>query len=305
MATLADWRPGRQIDLATRKKAIFAQGLGSFTGARTFAPIERELIDLGFEADDFLETTPLMRAGSPQPYRADDLLGPLQESVRGTRDCLAWYLGRLPAGQEVHAVGYSLGGVLLIRALADLATERPATIAGRVRSVITLNAPLAGLPAAAPGVVGTLIGAGRWLPQVERLLDPIIRDLLAEGRDPTAEARRHDEFVGLVTAGLSVTVIGSLDDQMVAPIRVAPELPGLERIEIVNEAPIRPSFQVDRLLGRLLRGGQEHGLPVPGLDRPGAAGFWFGHSAILTDPAALLAVWQQIGRQERTGDAGA
>ena len=295
---IPDWRPGHQIDPTTRKKVLFAHGLGSFTGATTFAPIEQELIELGFGPDDFLETTPRVSDGMPRAYDLTDLRGPLRESITGVRECLSWYLSRLPADQELHLIGYSLGGVLLVRATADLLEHSPDLPAGRIRSLITLNAPLAGLPADAPGIVGTLVSAGRWLPDAERLLDPVIRDLLEEGRDPLAAIRRDAEFISLVAAGIGVTVIGSLDDQIVAPARVSPDLPGLERVEIVNETVIRPSLQVDRLLGRLWRVSQERGLPVPGLDRAGAASFWFGHSPILSDPAALLAVWQQVGRQE-------
>lgn len=295
---IPDWRRGHQIDPGTRKKVLFAHGLGSATGATTFEPIQRELADLGFGPADFLDLTPRVVDGVPRPYSPDDLRGPLADSIAGAGACLAWYLQRLPAGQEIHLIGYSLGGLLLIRSLATLLALHPDVIAGRVGSVIGLNAPLAGLPPDAPGLVGTLLGLGRRVPEAEKLLDPVIRDLIAEGRDPAAEARRDEEFLRIVSAGISVAILGSLDDQIVAPARVAPDMPGLERVEIVNETAIRPSLQVDRLVDRLLRAGQEHGLPLPGLDRPGATGFWLGHNQILNDPAAILAVWEHVGRQE-------
>ena len=295
---IPDWRPGHQIDPATRKKVLFAHGLGSSTGAATFAPLEQELAGLGFGPAEFLEATPRLVNGVPQPYEAGHLRQPLIQSIGGVRQCLAWYLERLPADQELHLIGYSLGGLLLVRATAGLVMISPELPAGRIRSIITLNSPLAGLPPDAPGIVGTLIQAGRRVPEVEHLLDPVVRDLLEEGRDPMAEARRYEEFLHLVTAGVAVTVIGSLDDQIVAPACVTPDLPGLERVDIVNETTIRPTLQVDRLLNRFLRASQEHGLPLPGLDRPGATGFWLGHRPILADPAALLAVWEHVGRQE-------
>jgi hypothetical protein len=295
---IPDWLPDHQIDLTTRKKVAFAHGLGSATGATTFETIRQELAGLGFGPGDFLEITPRVVAGVPMPYVPDDLRRPLADSIAGTGACLAWYLQRLPADQEIHLIGYSLGGLLLIRALATLLALHADIVAGRVGSVISLNAPLAGLPPDAPGLVGALIGVGRHIPEAEQILDPILRDLIREGRDPAAEARRDEEFRRILAAGISVAVIGSLDDQIVAPIRVAPDLPGLDRVEIVNETTIRPTLQVDRLLGRLFRAGQEHGLPLPGLDRPGATGFWLGHNHILSDPAALLAVWEHVGRQE-------
>ena len=295
---IPDWRPGHQIDPATRKKVLFAHGLGSATGATTFAPIEAELATLGFGPNDFLEATPNVVNGAPYPYEPGHLRRSLVESIAGVRSCLAWYLEHLPADQELHLIGYSLGGLLLIRATAGLLLISPKLPGGRIRSIITLNSPLAGIPPDAPGVVGTLIQAGRWVPDAERLLDPVVRDLIEEGRDPTAEALRYAEFFRLVSAGVAVTVIGSLDDQIVAPARVTPDLPGLERVDIVNETVIRPTLQVDRLLGRFLRASREHGLPLPGLDRPGAASFWLGHRPILSDPAALLAVWEHVGHQE-------
>lgn len=295
---IPDWRPGESIDLSTRKKVIFAHGLGSETGAATFGPIQAELAGLGFGPGDFLEVSPVSSGGVPRPYRVEELRGPLESTTAGVADSLRWYAERLPATQELHLIGYSLGGLLLVRAVTRLLVDDPMTLAGRVRTILTLNSPLAGIPPDTPGFVGLLSNAGRLLPEFESLLEPVVRDLLREGRDPAAAAERDIAYRVLSASGVRVIVIGSLDDLVVAPARVSPDVPNIERIEIVNETRIRPTLQVDRLFDRLWRAGQQHGLPIPGLERAGTRSFWLGHSAILADAAALLAVWQEIGFQE-------
>ncbi|HEX2171641.1 MAG TPA: hypothetical protein VHL09_04280, partial [Dehalococcoidia bacterium] len=70
---IPDWQPDRWIDPTTRKKVVFAHGLGSATGATTFAPMEQELVGLGFGPGDFLHVTPRVIDGVPLPYGPNDL----------------------------------------------------------------------------------------------------------------------------------------------------------------------------------------------------------------------------------------
>src|SRR5581483_1974931 len=159
---LADWQSGQLIDLRGRKKVLLAAGVMSRTGdaLRQLAGFARYLQrEHGFVQGDFLEMT---YRGSvrgtewtPQDYQAADCEVPLAESSARAVQLLEWYDRRLPLDLELHLVGYSLGGVVLFRAAAELMRTDGVRWSLRLRSVSTLASPHFGCDL---GFEGELLG---------------------------------------------------------------------------------------------------------------------------------------------------
>lgn len=223
---IADWLPNRQIDLRGRKKVLLAAGLSSRTGDadRQLGSLKRYLIERwGFRRGDFLEATYNGREGpggwEPVPYAPADAEQPLAASAQQVRQLLCWYDARLPLDQELHLIGYSLGGVLLFRALVALLGEGPDRWQRRVRSLSTLSSPHFGCDLGLEGELLGGLGLTALLPG-----GPAARELCALGSDAghrtrvkAAAALLEQRGIRLLTLAEEYDVVVTPEDAVIAP----------------------------------------------------------------------------------------
>lgn len=125
------------------------------------------------------------------------------------RQLLCWYDARLPLDQELHLVGYSLGGVLLFQTLVTVLGEEPDRWQRRVRSLSTLSSPHFGCD----------LGLTAFLPG-----GPAARELCALGSDPdhrtrvmAAAARLRQRGIRLLTLAEEYDVVVTPEDAVIAP----------------------------------------------------------------------------------------
>lgn len=272
---ILDWTGARPIDLRGRKKVLLAAGLASKSGdaARQFASLARLLQrEAGFSPGDLLEVTYRGRlAGeswTPLPYAAADCEASLDQVVQATARLLRWYAARLPADLEWHLVGYSLGGVAVFEAAAELLERDAPRWRGRIGSVVTLAAPLLGSDLGAEGDLLGIFGLGALVPG-----GAAGQELVARGRDPAHRARTFHQAELLRRHGVEVLTLADEYDVVVTP----------------DEAVLAPPDQRHRYVyatSRALVGG-------PHEDNV------FGHGPLLANPRALAQVAEAIGPQER------
>lgn len=188
------------------------------------AMLDRRLIDQGFDVHRFN----YLSLVSPQPRILDRLHARMRE------------LGA--AGDQVHLVGHSLGGLLALRACVD-ATDLPD---GRI---VCLGSPLLGSSAAravaAWGHAGTvLLGHNR--------------ELLEQGFERWDGGREVGAIAGRLPLGLGA-ILGQLDGQHDGTVAVAEtRLAGLCDHCVVesNHMGLLFSLEVARRCGNFLRNGQ-------------------------------------------------
>jgi pimeloyl-ACP methyl ester carboxylesterase len=140
--------------------------------------------------------------GVALPYERVDTSRPLAESRRAVAALLGRQRRELGVGGRLHLLGWSLGGVVLFEAAADL-FERDASWRDAFASIVTLASPLNGcdvvgltdLGSAAAGEAG--------------------RELCARGGDPGHRRRVAEQAARLRDFGVRVLTLGSADDAVV------------------------------------------------------------------------------------------
>lgn len=271
---LADWQPGRSIDLRGRKKVLGAAGASSRTGDadRQLGGLWRYLVHShGFTAGDFLEATYRGRLGphgwEPAPYQPADAEQPLAASVAQIQQHLRWYDARLPRPHELHLVGYSLGGVMLFRALVGLLREDAERWRQRVRSLSTLASPHFGCDLGLEGELLGALGLGLLLPG-----GPAARELCALGGDVQHRVRIERDAEVLRELGIRLLTLADEYDVVVTP----------------EDAVIAPPHERARYVlasSRVRLGGS-------------AGDALHGHGLLLDNPRAWRLVAETIGPQE-------
>jgi hypothetical protein len=272
---LADWQAGRLIDPRGRKKVLLAAGVQSQTGdaLRQLANFARYLQrEYGFVEGDFLEVTYRGTVGGaewmPGRYQATDCEVPLDASSEQVTQLLRWYDRRLPIDVELHLVGYSLGGVVLFRAAAELLREDHSRWSLRLRSLSTLASPHFGCDL---GLEGELLGLFGF----HDVFVPggaVGRELCALGGDPAHRARVEREADLLRGSGLRLVTLADEFDTVVTP----------------GDAVIAPTAERERYIlasSRARQGGTY-------------ADALLGHGPLLDNPKAWRLVAEQIGPQE-------
>lgn len=272
--TVADWPEGQRIDLRGRKKVIRAAGVLSQTGdaARHLGGFSRYLQRTrGFAPGDFLELT-FRGTGTdadwtPTAYQKGDSEAPLAESTALVIRHLRWYDARLPADQELHLSGYSLGGVLLFRAAAALLEEDALKWSQRLRSLITLASPHFGCDLGLEGDLLGLFGLDALLPG-----GAVARELCALGSDSRHRAQAERQAALLRRVGLRVVTLADENDVVVTPADAIIAEPS----EMARYTFSSPSSQ------------------------PGGAyrDAVFGHGPLLDNPKAWALMAETIGHQE-------
>jgi hypothetical protein len=274
--SIDDWQPGRRIDPRGRKKIVLAAGMLSASGAalRQFDGFIRYLENnFGYSRGDVLEISYNTVADPaadwrPVPYDTAHCDASLREVASQAGRTLRWYRARLPEDTEYHLIGYSLGGVALFEAAGALMVGEPERWQGRLRSLVTLSAPLFGSDL---GVEGELLGAlgfGTLLPGRES-----VRELLDRGRAPEHRALVERLAARLRAAGIRVMTLADANDVVVTP----------------EDAIIAPPGERER---HVLSGPR-----VPG----GSTGL--GHGPILSNTLAWVRMANLIGAQERRAGA--
>jgi hypothetical protein len=272
--SVTDWLNSQSIDLRGRKKLLLAAGVMSRTGdaARHFRGFSRYLQrEHGYSRGDFLEATYHGRGSGadwlPLAYEQTHCEAPLAESSANITRQLRWYDARLPIDQELHLLGYSLGGVLLFRAAAALVAEDRARWRARLGSVVTLASPLFGTDLGAEGDLLGLFGFNALI-----LPGPVGHELVVLGRDPAHRARVEREADLIRGAGIQLLTLADEFDTVVTP----------------EDAVIAPPAERDRFVlrsSRTLLGGTY-------------ADAVFGHGPLLENPQAWQLMVQVIGPQE-------
>jgi pimeloyl-ACP methyl ester carboxylesterase len=272
--SIADWLEGQRIDLRGRKKVLRAAGVLSQTGdaARHLGGFSRYLQrSRGFASGDFLELT-LRGAGTdadwrPAAYRPGDSEAPLSESTALVVRQLRWYDARLPVDQQLHLIGYSLGGVLMLRAAAGLIEQDASTWGQRLRSLITLASPHFGCDLGPEGDLLGLFGFGSLLPGGE-----VVRELCALGSDSRHRPQVERQARLLRRAGVQLLTLADENDVVVTP----------------DDAIIAPPFERARCAfsSSRSRQGGVYGDAI------------FGHGPLLDNPKAWALMAETIGHQE-------
>jgi hypothetical protein len=270
---LADWITDQSIDLRGRKKLLRAAGALSRTGdaARYLGGFARYLQRRhGFVEGDLFELTYRGQLSgddwTPIPYEAMDSQAPLSESTTQVVRQLRWYDARLPRDMELHAVGYSLGGVVLFRAAVALVTEDASRWCDRLRSLITLSSPHFGCDLGVEGDLLGLFGLGALLPG-----GAAGRELCALGSDPNHRAQIEREAQQLRGAGVQLLTLADENDVVVTP----------------DDSVIAPPAERGRYV--LSSGARLGGAHADAL---------FGHGPLLDNPKAWSLMAEVIGPQE-------
>jgi hypothetical protein len=272
---LADWQTGQVIDLRGRKKVLLAAGVMSKTGdaRRQFGSFTRYLQrEHGYVQGDFLEATyrGSLRGAEwmPQVYQTGDCEAPLAESSGQIVQLLRWYDRRLPIDVELHLIGYSLGGVVLFRAAAELVREDRACWSLRLRSVNTLASPHFGSDL---GLEGELLGFFGF----HDLFIPggaVGRELCSLGGDPTHRQRVERDAQLLRSAGIRLLTLADEYDTVVTP----------------EDSVIAPAAERSRFT-----------LATSRYQQAGAyADAVLGHGPLLDNPKAWRLLADQLGPQE-------
>lgn len=275
--TIPDWLSGQTVDLRGRKKILRAAGVLSRTGdaARQLGGFSRYLQrEHGFSPGDFLEVTYRGRLSGPDwapaPYEQADCQVGLDQSTAQAARQLRWYDDRLPIDQELHLVGYSLGGVVLFRAAVALLSDDLARWRLRLRSLITLASPHFGTDLGPEGELLGLFGVGSLL-----LPGPVGRELVGLGSDPAHRARVERQADLLRRAGLRLLTLADDFDTVVTP----------------DDAVIAPPDKRSRFIlssSRAQQGGAYEGAVL-------------GHGPLLDNPKAWRLMAEVIGPQQPRG----
>jgi hypothetical protein len=281
-----DWQSGREIDPRGRKKVLRAAGLASRSGdsARQFAGFTRFLQrEHGFVPGDFLDATYAGRGSladwTPQAYEPDDVEKSLAVATDGLANLLRWYDRLLPLDIELHLLGFSLGGVIQLRAAGQLLEQEPARWRVRLASVVTLASPHFGCDLAdADGLVG-MLGLGALFGQrpASELIGVLAggdvgREICRLSGDPAHRQMVLDQARRLRHEGVELLTLADDFDTVVRPA----------------EAVIAPDEERERYVletSRYLVGGPKQGDP-------------FGHGPLLDNPKAWRMMAEVIGDQE-------
>jgi hypothetical protein len=275
MQSVADWNGGRLISLAGRKKVLWAAGVMSRTGdaSAQFRGFQRYLENgHGFSSGDFLELSYRARFSGgewvPVSYQQADCDVPLERSSAQAAHALRWYDTRLPRDVELHLVGYSLGGVVLFRAVSELLTRERAHWPGRLRSLSTLSSPHFGTDLGIEGELLGLFGLGSILLPG----DSVARELCTLGGDPRHRARVERDAQQLRGAGVRLLTLADEFDTVVTPDDAVIASPS-EQSRFVLSSPR------SRLGGRY-------------------ADAVLGHGPLIDNPRAWALMAEVIGRQQ-------
>jgi hypothetical protein len=219
-ATIEDWMPGRRISIRGRKKVLLASGVMSQSGTalRQLDGFLRYLENnFGFVRGDFLELSYHSESDGagwrPAPYAPRHCEVSLKEATLQVARGLRWYRARLPEDTEYHLIGYSLGGVALFGAAAILIEAEPARWRGRLRSLITLSAPLFGTDLGLEGDLLGVLGFGALIPSSSAA----VRELIARGSSPDHRASVEREAARLRASGVQLLTLADADDVVVTP----------------------------------------------------------------------------------------
>jgi pimeloyl-ACP methyl ester carboxylesterase len=273
-----DWLSGEPLDLRGRKKIVRAAGVLSRSGdaTRQLAGFTRWLQrEHGFAAGDFLEVSYrgcTSTAGwSPLPYGANDVDVALGQSVEQVRRHLVWYDAALPPDLELHLVGYSLGGVVLLRAADELLATEPDHWAQRLGSVVTISSPHFGCDLGIEGDLLGLFGFHSLVLPGER----IARELCDLGSNPRHRAEVERMAERLRRAGVRLLTLADENDVVVtaADAVIAPLAERAQLVLNTSRARVGGAYR-DNLLG---------------------------HGPLLDNPKAWQLMAQTIGPQQPRG----
>jgi pimeloyl-ACP methyl ester carboxylesterase len=210
-------------------KVICLAGAGSRSG-RAFeilGPVIAYLIHAGgYQRTDFQEASYRVAAdGEPLPYTAEDSTQPLVTSTQSVARSLIWFrqqnLGKL------HLLGWSLGGVVLFDAAAELLRLDPSW-ASSLGSIVTIASPLLGSDVDGIDLLGDL-AAG-----------PVGADLARRAANEDAKLRVLDDAERLRGAGIRLVTLAAADDAVVTPDDALLPAPGSEPAAFILRPRPRP-----------------------------------------------------------------
>lgn len=187
-------------------KVVCLAGAGSQTarGFGVFQGIVSYLVRAGgYQQGDFLEASyRVADDGQPLPYTTADSTRSLAITTQAVARSLIWF--HQQSSDKLHLLGWSLGGVLLFDAAAELCRlDRAWT--KTLGSIITLASPLLGCDVDGVDFLGDL-AAG-----------PAGSELARRAADEAAKQRVRDDAARLRRAGVRVVTLAGADDAVVTP----------------------------------------------------------------------------------------
>jgi hypothetical protein len=276
---LDDWQHGRRLSTRGRNKIVLAAGMLSRSGEaiERFGGFIRYLSNnFGYAPGDFLEISYNSVQGPegwrPIPYDQSHCDVTLSDVSAHVGRSLRWYRSILPDDTCYHLIGYSLGGVSLFESAGALLFGEPERWQGRLKTLITLAAPLFGTDLGLEGDLLGALGFGALLPGGQG-----VREFVARGRDPQHRAAVERQAARLRSLGVNVLTLADAGDVVVTPA----------------DAVIAPPLDRDRFVVSGPRATWTGGVGVP-----------LGHGPLLHDTLAWVRMAKLIGPQEpRTSQA--
>ncbi len=157
----------------------------------------------GFDRADFVEASyRVSSAGEPLPYGESDSTVPLAVATGAVARSLEWI--RRAAGTKLHLLGWSLGGVVLFDAAAELVRSDPSWVRD-LGSIVTLASPLLGTDLDGIDLVG------------EFAVGPVGGDLARRAADPAQKDQVRARARALRESGIRVVTLAAEDDAVVTP----------------------------------------------------------------------------------------
>jgi len=249
-------------DRALSAKVVCLAGAGSQAGRGfdVFQGIVSYLVHAGgYQRGDFLEASYRIASdGEPLPYTTEDSTRPLATTTLAVARSLIWY--RQQSSDRLHLLGWSLGGVLLFDAAAELCRLDRAW-ANVIGSIVTIASPLLGCDVDGVDFLGDL-AAG-----------PAGAELARRAADDAAKQQVRDAAARLRRAGIRVVTLAAADDAVVTP----------EDALLPADAPEPSAFIL-------------HPRPRPGASYMETI---LGHSGLPYDPTCWQRVLDALGPAQR------
>jgi len=220
-------------------KVVCLAGAGSQTGRgfEVFQGIVSYLVRAGgYQHGDFLEASYRIASnGEPLPYTTEDSTRPLALTTQAVARSLIWFRQQSP--DKLHLLGWSLGGVLLFDAAAELC-RLDAGWTNVVGSIVTIASPLLGCDVDGVDFLGDL-AAG-----------PAGAELARRAADDTAKQRVRDDAARLRRAGIRVVTLAGADDAVVTPEDALLPADATEPSAFILRPPPRPGASyLESILG--------------------------------------------------------
>lgn len=187
-------------------RIVCLAGAGSQSGRawEVFDGVIRYLMVAGgFDRSDFVEASYRVdHTGEPLPYGEEDSTLPLADVTGAVARSLEWI--RRQAGTKLHLLGWSLGGVVLFDAAAELVRSDPSW-ARDLGSIVTLASPLLGADVDGIDLVGSVA------------VGPVGADLARRAADDSQKAQVRARARYLRELGIRVITLAAEGDAVVTP----------------------------------------------------------------------------------------